>query len=283
VSLEELRSLISRHARPDDTTDLPGVLLSRVDRPGPPAASTSGTVLAVIAQGAKSLSLGDRLYAYRAGQYLVASVDLPVTGHFTEAPALGFGLILRPAVVASLLTDPARPEPPPSGIAVSDAGDDLLDAVVRLVRLIERPGDRAVLAPMLEREIIWRLITGDQGATVRQLGLADSNLSRMSRAAQWIREHHAEPFRVADLARRAGMSVSAFHRGFQAVTALSPIQFQKQIRLHQARLHLATHLGDVAQAGFAVGYESPSQFSRDYRRHFGVAPSQDLTRLRSSA
>jgi len=274
TQLAELRELITRHARPDGSTPLEGVLLSVADGPGRPTASTSGTVFALIAQGGKRLALGDRVYDYRAGQYLVASVDLPVTGHFTE-PSLGFGLELRPSVIASLPAPRPAGEPVPSGIAVSDAPDDLLDAVVRMVRLIERPRDRAVLAPMIEREILWRLITGEQGATVRDLGLPDSGLSRVSRAVGWIRAHYAEPFRVADLARDCGMSVSAFHRGFQAVTALSPIQFQKRIRLLEARLLLASAAhGDIAKTGFAVGYESASQFARDYRRQFGAPPSK---------
>jgi AraC-like DNA-binding protein len=292
MPLAELRTLITRHARPDGGTALDDVQLSSVDRPAPPASSTSGTVLALIVQGAKSLAVGDRLYEYRAGQYLVASVDLPVTGHFTEAspaePALGLGLTLRPAAVAELLhSAPADDLPPavrtaatPPGIAVSDASGELLDAVVRLLRLLERPRDRAVLAPMIKREILWRLLTGEQGATVRQLGLADSSLTHISRAVRWIREHHAEAFRVQDLARLTGMSVSAFHRNFQAVTALSPIQFQKQIRLQEARLRLAAHPEEVARTGHLVGYDSASQFSREYRRQFGVSPGRDAARLR---
>lgn len=152
--------------------------------------------------------------------------------------------------------------------------------MVRLLRLLDEPRDRAVLAPLVKREILWRLITGEQGATVRQLGLADSSLSHISRAVRWIREHYAQPFRVEDVARQSGMGVSAFYRNFQAVTAMSPIQFQKQIRLQEARLLLATHPGDVTGVGHRVGYDNPSQFSREYRRRFGVPPSQDAARLR---
>lgn len=291
--LEELRTLLARHARPDWTTAIDGVLISKVDRPDPPAPSMSGTVLAVIAQGAKRLALGDRVYEYGAGQYLVASVDLPVTGQFTQAdpgrPALGFGLTLEPSAVAELLLQAGPGDTPrtgggtPSGIAVSDAPPALLDAVVRLLRLLDEPRDRAVLAPLVKREILWRLITGEQGAAVRQFGLADSGLSHVSRAVRWIREHYAEPFRVEDVARLSGMSVSAFYRNFQAVTAMSPIQFQKQIRLQEARLLLATHPGDVTGVGHRVGYDNPSQFSREYRRQFGAPPSQDAARLRNTA
>lgn len=293
MALEELRTLLARHARPDMTTAVDGVLASKIERPAPPYTSMTGTVLALIAQGAKRLALGDRVYDYRAGQYLVASVDLPVTGHFVEVspehPALGFGLVLRPSVVAELLlraapTDlPPAPGSAPSGIAVSNASDELVDAAVRMLRLLDRPRDTAILAPLIEREIVWRLLTGDQGATVRQLGLADSSLAHVARAVRWIRDHYAESFRVEDAARVSGMSVSAFYRNFQAVTAMSPIQFQKQIRLQQARLLLATHAHDVTGVSHRVGYDSPSQFSREYRRQFGVPPSRDAVRLREAA
>ncbi|MFF2519085.1 AraC family transcriptional regulator N-terminal domain-containing protein [Streptomyces sp. NPDC058086] len=288
--LEELRTLLARHARPEWTTAIDGVLISKVERSDPPAPSMSGTVLAVIAQGAKRLALGDRVYEYRAGQYLVASVDLPVTGQFTDAsaehPALGFGLTLEPSVVAELLLQAGPGDAPRAGgsalpgIAVSDAPDPLLDAVVRLLRLLDEPRDRTVLAPLVKREILWRLITGEQGGIVRQLGLADSSLSHVARSVRWIREHYAQPFKVEEVAQLSGMSVSAFYRNFQAVTAMSPIQFQKQIRLQEARLLLATHPHDVTAVGHRVGYDSASQFSREYRRQFGAPPSQDAARLR---
>lgn len=272
------------------STAIDGVLISKVERPYPPSPAMSGTVLALIAQGAKRIGLGDRVYEYRAGQYLVASVDLPITGHFTEAsperPALGFGLTLSPATVAELLLQAAPGDLPavggaaPSGMAVSDAPHELVDAVLRLLRLLDQPRDITVLAPLIKREILWRLVAGEQGAVVRQLGLADSSLSHVARAVRWIREHYAQSFLVEDVARLAGMSVSAFYRNFQAVTAMSPIQFQKQIRLQEARLLLATHPNDVGGVCNRVGYDSASQFSREYRRQFGVPPSQDAVRLR---
>ncbi|MFC4587692.1 AraC family transcriptional regulator [Sphaerisporangium corydalis] len=292
MDLEELRALLARHARPDMGTAIDGVLVSKVDRSSPPSPAMSGTVLALIAQGAKRIALGDRVYEYRAGQYLIASVDMPITGHFTEAspesPALGFGLVLRPAVVAEVLLRAAPGDLPPAGggaapgMAVCDAPEGLVDAVVRMVRLLDRPRDMAVLAPLVEREILWRLITGEQGGVVRQLGLADSGLSHVARAVRWIREHYTQSFRVEEVARLSGMSVSAFYRNFQEVTAMSPIQFQKQIRLQEARLLLATHPNDVTGVGYRVGYDSPSQFSREYRRQFGAPPSQDAARLRGS-
>ena len=292
VDLDELRALLARHARPDMSTAIDGVLISKVERQTAPTTSMSGTVMALIAQGAKQMALGDRVYEYRAGQYLVASVDLPVTGRFTQAsadsPALGFGLVLHPATVAELLLQAAPGDLPPlaggtpSGMVVSDAPDELSDAVIRLLRLLDRPRDITVLAPLIKREILWLLLTGEQGSAVRQLGLADSSLSHVARAVRWIRDHYAQAFRVDDLARLSGMSVSAFYRNFQAVTAMSPIQFQKQIRLQEARLLLATHPNDITGVGIRVGYESPSQFSREYRRQFGAPPSQDAARLRGT-
>ncbi len=292
--MEELRSLLERHARPDGTTAIDGVLIGRAEWAHESSTSMSGMVMALIAQGAKTLALGDRVYEYRAGQYLVASVDLPVTGHYTEAsrecPALGFGLRLDPPAIAELLlqTQPAgltRGDGggAPSALAVSDAPPELVDAAVRMLRLLDRPRDIPVLAPLIKREILWRLITGEQGAAVRHLGLAGSSLSHVAHAVRWIRDNYRETFRVDDVAKMSGMSVSAFYRNFQAVTAMSPIQFQKQIRLQEARLLLSTHPNDVTTVGHRVGYDSPSQFSREYRRQFGAPPSQDAARLRTPA
>src|SRR3954468_8627288 len=202
--LAELRTLIARHARPDETTAIDHVLLSAAGRPGEPRALTTRAVMAIIAQGEKRLAIGDRFYDYGPGQYLVASVDLPITGHYTHAstdePALGFGLILRPSAIASVVLDadgapasgpPRRPRPPasPPGLGVADASPELLDAVVRMVRLLDRPGDRDILAPMIERELLWRLINGPLGQSVVQIGLAGSSLTHVSRAVRWITEH----------------------------------------------------------------------------------------------
>jgi AraC-like DNA-binding protein len=171
----------------------------------------------------------------------------------------------------------ARP-PAFSGLAVSDATPELLDPVVRLLRLLDRPDDLRVLAPGLEREILWRLVTGDQGALVRQIGLASSSLTHISRAIRWIREHYNEPLLVADLAALSSMSASSFHRHFRAATSMTPIQFAKQIRLQEARALLMTQPAHVAEIGYLVGYESPSQFSREYRKTFGTPPGQDAAR-----
>jgi transcriptional regulator GlxA family with amidase domain len=149
-----------------------------------------------------------------------------------------------------------------------------------MLRLLDRPADAPVLAPLIEQEILWRVLRGPQGDALRQIGLADSDLSHVSRAIAWIRDNYAEPMRIEDLARLSGMSASAFHRHFRAVTAMSPLQFQKRIRLQQARSLLVAHPGDIAGVGHLVGYDSPSQFNREYRRMFGAPPGQDAERLR---
>jgi AraC-like DNA-binding protein len=294
MSLNELRGLLERHVRPDGTTAIDGVRICQADSTASPRSSmSSGTVLAVIARDGKRLALGDRVYEYGAGQYLVASIDLPVTGYLVDAvpgqPALGFGMTLEPADIAELMLQagprdlPRSPGTARPGIAVSDAPDELLDAIVRLLRLLGRPRDRRALAPLVKREILWQLITGEQGDVVRQLGMADSSLTHIRRAVQWIRENYARPFLVEEVAQLSGMSVSAFHRNFQEVTAMTPIQFQKHIRLQAARLLLANRPNDITGVGYRVGYDSPSQFSREYRRLFGAPPSVDAVRMRGGA
>lgn len=287
MELEELRTLIARHARPGTRQITSSAAISSIDAAGPPEFSMTGTMLVLLAQGAKTLAVGEQVHTYRAGQTLITSVDLPTTGHFIGAtprtPALGFGLTLQPALISELLLHPtaaALPRVPrgastPSGVLVDDAPDDLREAITRMVRLLDRPDDLPVLAPLVEREIVWLLMRGSRGAAVRQLGLADSSLSRIAHAVRWLRERYAESIRVDDLAQMTHMSTSAFHRSFQAVTAMSPIQFQKQLRLQEARLRLMTDHRDVAGIAYSVGYESPSQFSRDYRRRFGASPVQD--------
>jgi AraC-like DNA-binding protein len=286
--LAELRLLIVRHAggaSQHRATVLDGVSISSVTEPTPPAAAMSEPSLAVVAQGVKRTVLNGVPYDYRTGQYLVVSLDLPVIGQALQAsadePFAVFSMKLKPAAIAPLLLETVQAARPPafSGLAISDATPELLDPVVRLLRLLEHPDDLRVLAPGLEREILWRLITGDQGALVRQIGLASSSLAHISRAIRWIREHYHEPVLVADLAALSGMSASSFHRHFRAATSMTPIQFAKQIRLQEARALLMTQPANVAEIGYLVGYESPSQFSREYRRTFGVPPGRDAVRL----
>ncbi|WP_458686327.1 AraC family transcriptional regulator [Nocardia tengchongensis] len=290
--LDELCDLMDRHARPDLTTAIDAVRIFKAVAPQPPKPVTYSRIFALVGQGTKRFALGERMYEHRAGQYLVASLDLPVVSHFIEAapgrPGLGVGLAIDPAEIVEMLLrapaglpDVATLTPP--GLAVSDADDDLLDAVLRLLRLLDRPGDIAVLAPLIKREILWRLITGEQAAMIRQFGTPESNLNRIATAIHWIKEHYHQPFRIEDLATRVAMSVSAFHRSFQAVTTMSPVQFQKRIRLHEARLLLIANPSDVTGVGRKVGYTSPSQFTREYRRQYGAPPSHDAREFQSAS
>ncbi|MFC7674633.1 AraC family transcriptional regulator N-terminal domain-containing protein [Mycolicibacterium sp. GCM10028919] len=288
--LAEIGDRIARHARPDMTTSIDGVLLSKVATNGStPDYTLTEPLLVVMAQGGKRLMLGDRAYEYRAGQCLLVAATVPVTGHYVDtsaaSPSLGFGLALRPAEIAALmLRAPGerrrRTDDPESAITTGDADVDLLDAVARMLRLLDRPDDAAVLASLIEREILWRVLTGPLGPTLRQIGSADGNLAHVSRTISWLRDNYAQPLRIDDLASMAGMSSSAYHRHFRGVTAMTPLQFQKCIRLQHARSLLLARPGDVAGIGHAVGYDSPSQFNREYRRLFGVPPGRDAERLR---
>jgi AraC-like DNA-binding protein len=288
--LPELQALISRHAdgsyRP---TALPGIKVMEAPAQTQSLGGVAEPTFSLVAQGSKRAIMADLILDYHEGQYLVVSVDLPMTAHITRAsaelPFLAFSMSLKPAQIAALLLETAsgdKAAATPSGVAVSDANADLLDPIVRLLRLLDRPEDIRVLAPAIEREILWRLITGEQGAMIRQIGLADSRLSQVGRAIRLLRKQYATLLRIDDLAEAAGMSTTSFHRHFRAVTSMSPIQYQKLLRLQEARALLVAEAQDVAAVGFAVGYDSPSQFSREYRRLFGVPPSKDLALRRDT-
>lgn len=290
-SLVELRALIQKHAGPDSRPlrQIPGVYLGIEAGPTPPCQLVVEPILSLTAQGAKRIEVGKQKFKYHAGQFLVVSVDLPADANVVEAtpqlPYLGFAMTLRPEVIAGLLLESGGPRTDSDnwpGIAVCDLSSDLLDAVVRLVRLLERPSDIPILALALEREILWRLINGPQGAMVRQIGLADSRMAQIGRAIRWLRGHFAEAVRIEELAEIAGMSGTSLHRHFRSVTSMTPIQYQKQLRLQAARARLLTRKEDVAEVGLAVGYDSPSQFSREYRRMFGKSPAQDGADLRAT-
>ncbi|RQR33740.1 MULTISPECIES: AraC family transcriptional regulator [unclassified Burkholderia] len=278
--LYELRALVERHGGegPTETavggltlyveTDL-SVVTYVVHRP----------VLALILGGAKRTVLGGRLFDIVPGDYVAVSVDLPATGQVTQAPYSAVTLDLDLGMLASLIAEPMAPQGGAAGVEVNHAGPDLLDAMWRLVRLLDRPEDIAVLAPMIRREVFWRILQSPCGPMVRQIAMADSRLSQVSRAITWLRTNFSESVRVERLAALAGMSPVSFHRHFKAATAMSPLQYQKQIRLQTARARLLAQQGDVAGVGFSVGYESPSQFSREYARQFGVSPARDMARF----
>jgi AraC-like DNA-binding protein len=290
--LDALRGLVSRHARNSHgPTAIDGLTITATDAPTAPRAGIAEPSMGLVIQGAKRTVSGDRVLDYAAGEFLIAQLDLPVTGQVTaaspECPFLGIGIRIEPAEIAAMLLDAAVAPggPPPArapGIAVAAAGDSLLDALAHVAGLLDTPQDAPVLAPIYRREVLWRLLTGPQGTVVRQIGLADGNLAHITRTVRWIRDHHDDTIRVGQLAALAGMSESTFHRHFRAVTRMTPIQYQKAVRLQAARLALVSGGRDVAEVAHAVGYDSASQFSREYRRLFGAPPARDAHRIRAA-
>jgi AraC-like DNA-binding protein len=288
IDLAELRALIASHAVEDGTwlPTLPGVIAVSSTFPSPPLAAVAEPLFAVIAQGTKHVGIGETSFDCIGGQYLILTVDMPLQAQVSpaspDAPFLAFAMTLRPEIIASLLLERGitpNEDRKTSGVAISALTQDLVDPVVRLLRLLDQPNDISALRSGIEREIHWRLIHGQQGEMVRQIGLASSKVAQISRAIKWIRARHAEQLRVEEVAAVAGMSVTSFHRHFRAITSMSPIQYQKQLRLQTARSLLMAG-EEVAQVGFAVGYHSPSQFSREYRRLFGKPPGRDGDDLR---
>jgi AraC-like DNA-binding protein len=286
--------LIERIARllPDDGSmePFPGFFLARLSSPSEPTLLVHQPTFCFVAQGRKRALVGDEVFYYDPGHYLLFTVDLPVTFQVIEAskeqPYFGFRLNLDAALVASVVME--------SGIEVSkgDAGvkaidvsamdGDMLDAVVRLVRLLDTPLERKVLAPLVTREIVYRLLVGGQGGRLGHLLASAGDTRRISKAIGRLRENYNRPLRIDEIARELGMSVSGFHHHFKSVTAMTPLQFQKQLRLQEARRLMLGEDLDAASAGFRVGYDDPSYFSREYKKLFGAPPQRDIARLRST-
>lgn len=289
---DRIGDLIARHTGDGITeTAIPGLSIMRSTAATEPLGHVAKPSLAFVFGGVKEAFLSEARFLYGTGQYLVVGVSLPVTAHISVAsetdPFLGVGIDLHPEAIASLLLEAGPPQPAPErsplGIAVSDVDQPLVDALTRLLALLDEQADLRGLAPAYEREVLWRVLTGPQGDLVRQAGLADSRLTLISHAIRFIRDHYASSIRIEDLAEISAMSPATLHRHFRAVTNMTPIQFQKQLRLQAARQRLLVDPGDVAGAGFAVGYESASQFSREYRRMFGSPPGRDAQALRTAA
>jgi AraC-like DNA-binding protein len=290
--LAKLASAVERRAAVDGGYDtaVPALRLSRFSAPSELVALVYEPSLCVVAQGAKEVLLADETYRLDPAQSLLVSVDLPVAARVVEGspgrPYLAVRIALDPAVVGELLADgTAAPPlgPPARAIAVTAVGPPLLDAVTRLVTLLGSPRDIVPLAPLVLREITYRVLAGPQGSRLRQIASAGAPAQRIARAIRWLKDHFAGPLRVESLARRVGMSPSAFHLHFKDVTALSPLQYQKRLRLQEARRLMLGEGLDAAQAAFRVGYESPSQFSREYRRTFGAPPRRDVAALQVEA
>ncbi|WP_394850890.1 AraC family transcriptional regulator [Pendulispora brunnea] len=288
--LNEARALVLRHVSSSAraAVPIPRVAFYFSRSRTEPSAVMYEPALYFVLQGAKRLIAGDQTLDYRSASFLLVSIDLPVTGHVTEAspeePYLAVRLALDLAAIAALLLEvpAAAADEDASGFGASPLTDILMGPLLRLVRLADAPGDVAILAPMIEREILYRVLQGARGAILRQIAHSDSRLSQISRALKWIRSHFDEPLRVETLAGISSMSASSFHRHFKAVTGMSPLAYQKEIRLHEARRRLVTEPGAVASVAFSVGYESASQFSREYARQFGLPPARDAARLRQS-
>ena len=286
--MNELAQRIAHRVATDGIVEVaPGLGFYRFSAPAGPAYAISTPRFCVVAQGSKEVLLGTERYRYDSARYLLVSAGVPLVGHVIEAskeePYLALGLTLDPAVVTSVLIESglqvSRANGDVRAVAVSRLDANLLDAVVRLVRLLDSPSDYAVLAPLVVREIVYRLLIGEQGDRLRQVAVIDGRVHRIAKAIEIIGRDRDKLLRVGDIARQLGVSVSGLHSQFKAVTGMSPLQFQKQLRLQEARRLLLAGEVDVARAGYRVGYDDPSHFSREYKRLFGEPPLRDLERL----
>ena len=258
-------------------------------QPTEPMHALYGPMLCLVAQGRKQVLVGDERHVYDAGRFLLNSVPLPAAGHVIEAsrrrPCLGVMIELDPALVAQVISEAGQRESGAGRVLrameASPLDQALLDAIVRLVRLFGSPRDAEFLAPLALREIIYRLLISGQGARLHQIAAGGGQAQRVSRAIEWLRQNFDKPLAIASLARHSGMSASALHHHFKEVTAMSPLQFQKQLRLQEARRLMVSQDLDAASAGMRVGYGDPSYFSRDYRRFFGEPPRRAVARVRS--
>lgn len=289
----ELAALLQRLTPSEGlhATAIAGLHLIRTDQPTLPMPVLYNPCLCIIAQGSKEVRLADQPYRYDPLSYLVASVTLPVSGQVIaaspEMPYLSLRLDIDPTQLGSLIADAgpiglASTAGAGRGLFVDKIDGALLDAVIRLTRLLESPRDIAMLAPLALREIFYRLLHSHQGRYLHEIAIADSQGQRIARAIDWLNKHYDQPLRIEHLAREVNLSPSTLHHRFKTVTALSPLQYQKQLRLQEARRLMLCEGLEAASASYRVGYESPSQFSREYSRLFGAPPLRDLTRLRNN-
>ena len=285
--LADLCDLVLRHADgPRTVTPIPRVVISVGKSQTHPVPTVYEPMLCLVLQGAKTVMIGERRLHYDPATYFIGALELPAAGCVVrasaEAPYLALSLYLDREALADLfctLPSTARPGTETAGFGVSPVTPQLLDGWLRLLRLLDEPQAIPVLAPLLEREMLYRLAPGPQGEILRQIARADSRLSQVRQVLAWIRTHFDQPLRIEQLADLAGMSPASLHRHFKAATAMSPLQYQKQLRLQEARKLLLTQ-PDAARAAYAVGYESRSQFTREYARLFGAPPARDALRLR---
>ena len=289
MSHDALGQQIARYADGDGIVDtaIPRLTLVRWSHADEPVHMLQRPALCIIAQGAKRVMLGDSVVAYGPASYLVASLDLPITGMVTQAsddaPYLCFCLYLDPVLLSDIAISlpPAGPVVEGSALSLHPITPELLDAAIRLTALLGDQASSPLLAPLIERELLVRLMTGPRGGIVRAIAAGESRTGQIARAIGWLKAHFREPYNGPGLADLAGMSVSSFHDHFRRATAMTPLQYQKQLRLQAARTLMLADRLDAAEAGFRVGYDSPSQFSREYRRLFGAPPVRDMGRLRA--
>lgn len=286
--LDELRVLARKAENRRTETGIPRVAMVQGKIPEHLLAAVYDPMINLILQGSKTMSVGDHTLRYDPATYFVMSIDLPAVGAVHAAgsgePYLAVSLTLDPTVLATLLADLPKPlgrHDHDPGFSVAAVTPELMDAWVRMLRLMDSPDAIAALAPVYEREILFRVLQGPHGWMLREIATPDTAIARVNLAIQWIRRDFAEPIGVDSLAEKAAMSVSAFHRHFKAVTTLSPLQYQKRVRLLQARTLMIASAKSVTAAAFEVGYESATQFSRDYVRVFGLPPARDAARILS--
>jgi AraC-like DNA-binding protein len=290
VALEALGKSIARWTDKGDrlVTAISGLALFQRDKPTQPESRMYEPRICLIAQGAKRVLLGDDTYVYGERHFLITSVNLPTVVQITKAsrekPCLGLILKLDQREISQLIVDSNLPFPRPQqssrGMATGEVTLPLLTAFQRLIDLLAEPKDIPILAPIIQREIFYRLLVGDQGARLRQMASSGSQSQQIARAIDWLKDNFTQPLRIDDLATQVNMSTSTFHHHFRTLTAMSPLQYQKWLRLNEARRLMLIENQDAATVAFQVGYESPSQFSREYGRLFGAPPLRDITSLR---
>jgi len=290
---EELAALVARHTggrgNGVHATKINQLEFMRVSDTSTVMRGVSEPILGIVVQGKKEVLLSEEIYRYGVAQYLVVSVDLPLGGCAIKAtpaqPYLGFKLDLDPVQLCDIIaqTNPGMGKKESvRGWFISTADPSLIDCAIRLTRLLDAPQDIPFLAPMIIREIYYRLLVGEQGEAVRQIATSGSTMQRIAEVIKWIKANFTKPMRVEDLALAANMSPSSFHRHFKEVTSMSPLQYQKQLRLLEARHRMLAENADATHTAYQVGYESPSQFSREYSRMFGAPPMKDIERLRTA-
>jgi len=281
--LAELRRLTAHAENRRTETGIPRVAMVRGEIPEHELAAVYEPMLNLILQGGKTMTIGEQTLRYDPATYFLMSIDLPAIGtvHRAESgePYLAVSLTLEPERIASILTEAHQRVGTGSGFAVASVTPELLDAWTRMLQLMESPADIPVLASVYEREILYRVLQGPQGHLLREIALPDSALSRVRQAIGHVRANFTQPLRIEELAKLAAMSESAFHRHFKTATAMSPLQFQKRIRLLRARSLLIANADNVSSVAVRVGYESASQFSREYARFFGLPPATDAARV----